>query len=224
MRYISTLCVFLMCLPMQLVNAVELQLKEIPVTANPLNLSSDEMTRPVHIMNGVQLQNKRSSSLGSMLDSVPGVSNNSWSDNVGRPTIRGMDRNRVQILNNGMQIKDVSNLSGDHAISLDSLSSEQIEVVTGPEAIIYGGGAVGGVVNIIDYRIHPEFVDGIVGKYDVSMGGPNNANSSSMLIDIGTDNLMFHLDLYNRDSKNIKIPGSSVSEKLANSDSEYPIL
>ena len=223
MRYISTLCVFLMCLPMQLVNARELQLKEIPVTANPLNLSSDEMTRPVHIMNGVQLQNKRSSSLGSMLDSVPGLSNNSWSDNLGRPTIRGMDRNRVQILNNGMQIKDVSNLSGDHAISLDSLSSEQIEVVRGPETIIYGGGAVGGVVNIIDYRIHPEFVDGIVGKYDVSMGGANNANSSSMLIDIGTDNLMFHLDLYNRDSKNIKIPGSSVSEKLANSDSEYPI-
>ena len=60
-----------------------------------------------------------------------------------------MDRNRVQILNNGMQIKDVSNLSGDHAISLDSLSSEQIEVVRGPETIIYGGGAVGGVVNII---------------------------------------------------------------------------
>ena len=96
-----------------------------------------------------------------------------------------MDRNRVQILNNGMQIKDVSNLSGDHAISLDSLSSEQIEVVRGPETIIYGGGAVGGVVNIIDYRIHPEFVDGIVGKYDVSMGGANNANSGSMLIDIG---------------------------------------
>ena len=45
----------MMCLPMQLVNARELQLKEIPVTANPLNLSSDEMTRPVHIMNGVQL-------------------------------------------------------------------------------------------------------------------------------------------------------------------------
>ena len=61
-----------------------------------------------------------------------------------------------------MQIKDVSNLSGDHAISLDSLSSEQIEVVRGPETIIYGGGAVGGVVNIIDYRIHPEFIDGIV--------------------------------------------------------------
>ena len=84
-----------------------------------------------------------------IIDGVPGLSNSSWGDSIGRPVIRGMDRNRVQILNNGMQIKDVSNLSGDHAISLDSLSSEQIEVVRGPETIIYGGGAVGGVVNII---------------------------------------------------------------------------
>ena len=198
-----------------------IKLNEIPVTANPLNLYADEMLRPVHIMNGIELQNNKSSSLGSMLDSLPGVSNSSWGDIVGRPVIRGMDRNRIQILNNGMQVKDVSNVSGDHAISLDSLSSEQIEVIRGPETILYGGGAVGGVVNIIDYRIHPEFVDGIVGKYDVSTGGANNATSGSMLVDIGADNFMIHLDVYNRDSKNTKIPGFSVSKKLADSDDEF---
>ena len=55
-----------------------LALKEIPVTANPLELSSDEMSRPIHIISGVNLQNNKSSSLGLMLDSVPGVSNSSW--------------------------------------------------------------------------------------------------------------------------------------------------
>ena len=76
-----------------------------------------------------------------------------------------------------------------------------------PETIIYGGGAVGGVVNIIDYRIHPEFIDGIVGKYDARTGGANNATAGSVLVDIGANNLMLHIDLYNRDSKNTKIPG-----------------
>ena len=198
-----------------------LALKEIPVTANPLELSSDEMSRPIHIISGVNLQNNKSSSLGLMLDSVPGVSNSSWGDSVGRPVIRGMNRNRIQILNNGMQVRDVSNMSGDHGIALDTLAAEQIEIIRGPESIIYGGGAIGGVVNIIDYRIHPEFVEGVMGKYDASYGGPNVASSGSMLVDIGSDNTMFHLDLYNRDTKNLKIPGFSVSERLATSDPEF---
>ena len=202
---------------------VSIQLNEIPITANPLGLSADEMVRPIHIMNGISLQNNKRSSLGSMLDSVPGVSNSSWGDNIGRPVIRGMDRNRIKILNNGIQVKDVSNVSGDHGISYDGLSSEQIEVVRGPETIIYGGGAVGGVVNIIDYRIHPEYVEGLMGKYSAGYGGANNASSSSMLVDIGSGNLMFHLDLYDRNTKNLEIPGFAVSEKLAESDAEYPL-
>ena len=125
MRYKEIVCATLLSTSVFADDALEIKTNEIPVTGNPLSLSDDEMVRPVHIMNGIDLQNKKSSSLGSMLDGVPGVSNNSWGDSVGRPVIRGMDRNRVQILNNGMQIKDVSNLSGDHAISLDSLSSEQ---------------------------------------------------------------------------------------------------
>ena len=199
----------------------KLLLEEVPITGNPLNLSSDEMVRPIHIMNGVNLQNKKSSSLGNMLDNVPGVNNSSWGDSVGRPVIRGMDRNRIKILNNGMEIRDVSNMSGDHAVGIDSLASEQIEIIRGPESIIYGGGAIGGVVNIIDYRIHPEYIDGIVGKYDASYGGANNANATSALLDIGANNIMFHLDVYNRDTKSIKIPGYSVSQRLVASDSEF---
>jgi iron complex outermembrane recepter protein len=198
-----------------------IKINEIPITANPLALSDDEMVRPIHIISGVNLQNNKSSSLGSMLDSVPGVGNSSWGGSVGRPVIRGMSRNRIQILNNGMQVRDVSNMSGDHGIALDTLASEQIEIIRGPETIIYGGGAIGGVVNIIDYRIHPEFVEGVMGKYDASYGGANNQSSVSTSVDFGSDNTMFHLDLYNRNSKNLDVPGFSVSKKLADSDDEF---
>jgi len=202
-------------------NEAQIDLNDIPVTANPFNLSNDELVSPTYIMNGITLQNNKDSSLGNMLNKVPGISNSSWGDSVGRPTIRGMDRNRIKILNNGMEIRDVSSMSGDHAIGLDGLAAEQIEVIKGPETILYGGGAVGGVINIIDYRIHPEFIEGVVGNYNLSAGGANNAKAGAVLLDVGAGNIMYHVDLYNRDTKNLKIPGFSVSKRLADSDAEF---
>ena len=78
MRYKEIVCATLLSTSVFADDALEIKTNEIPVTGNPLSLSDDEMVRPVHIMNGIDLQNKKSSSLGSMLDGVPGVSNNSW--------------------------------------------------------------------------------------------------------------------------------------------------
>ena len=199
----------------------KLELKEIPVTANPLNLSGDELAIPVQIFSGIDLQTMKKPSLGATLDMVPGISNNSWGDSVGQPVVRGMDSNRIKFLNNGMEIKDVSNMSGDHAVAIDTISSDRIEIIRGPASVIYGGGAVGGVINIIDHRIHSEFVDGMIGKYDQSFGGAGNEVSSAISVDYGVKNVMFHVDGYTRDSKNIKTPGFSVSKNLAESDDEF---
>ena len=200
----------------------EINLIEIPVTANPLGFSSDELSMPIQIFNGTELQNMKGSSLGSVFDGVPGITNNSWGDSVGQPVIRGMDSNRIKILNNGMEIKDVANMSGDHAVAIDTIAAEQIEIIRGPASVMFGGGAVGGVINIIDHRIHSEYIDGLIGKYDQSFGGANNQTSSAFSFDYGhNDNLMFHLNGYKRDSKNIDIPGFSVSKRLSESDSEF---
>ena len=158
------LCVLLLCTIVHAEGEQRLEINEIPVTANPLGLSADELANPVQIFNRTELQNRKNSSLGAVFDGVPGITNNSWGDSVGQPVIRGMDSNRIKILNNGMEIKDVSNMSGDHAVAIDTLSAEQIEVIRGPASIIYGGGAVGGVINIIDHRIHSEYIDGVFGK------------------------------------------------------------
>ena len=222
MRIVIFICTLLSTTFLHAEDEREMQLLEIPVTANPLNLKSEELTHPTQIFNGTDLQNMKNSSIGAVLDGLPGITNNSWGDTVGQPVIRGMDSNRIKILKNGMEIKDVSNMSGDHAVATDTLAAEQIEIIRGPSAIVYGGGAVGGVINIIDHRIHSEYIGGLIGKYDQSFGGANNQTSSAISIDYGhNDNLMFHLDAYKRDSKNISIPGFSVSERLAESDSEF---
>ena len=216
------LCVLLLSTIVHAEGEQRLEINEIPVTANPLGLSADELANPVQIFNRTELQNRKNSSLGAVFDGVPGITNNSWGDSVGQPVIRGMDSNRIKILNNGMEIKDVSNMSGDHAVAIDTLSSDQIEVIRGPASIIYGGGAVGGIINIVDHRIHSEYIDGLFGKYDQSFGGANNQSSSAFSVDYGhNDNLMFHLDGYRRDSKNLSIPGFSVSKRLVESDSEF---
>ena len=190
------------------------QLQQVPVTANPLKLSNDEMVKPIHIYNGAELTRIKDSSIGNMLKGTPGVTNAGFGDAIGRPVIRGMDNNRVQMLNNGIQINDVSAMSGDHAIAYDALSAEQIEIVRGPAAVIYGGGATGGVINIIDNRIHTEYYEGLMGAYDAGYGGANNEKAGSFLIDYGINGFMLHADGYKRDSQNLKIPGNSVSKEL----------
>ena len=222
MRTLLSVCILLLSSIVNAEDISKMELNEIPITANPLGLSSDEIANPVQIFSGTDLQNMKDSSLGAVLDGVPGITNNSWGDSVGQPVIRGMDSNRIKILNNGMEIKDVSNMSGDHAVAIDTLSTEQIEIIRGPASIIYGGGAVGGVINIIDHRIHNEYLDGVIGKYDQSFGGANNESATGFSFDYGhNDNLMFHLDAYKRDSKNLNIPGFSVSQRLVDSDDEF---
>ena len=199
------------------------QLQKVPVTANPLMLSNDEMVKPIQIYNGEELSRIRDSSLGATLEGTPGVSNAAFGDAIGRPVIRGMSNNRVQILNNGIQINDVSAMSGDHGVAIDTLAAEQIEIVRGPAAVIYGGGATGGVVNIIDNRIHSEYYEGLMGAYDLGTGGANNEQAGSFLIDYGINDVMIHLDGYDRSSKNLKIPGLSVSKYLNEAEpEEYP--
>lgn len=160
-------------------------IQEIPVTANPLQLNSNDMVRPVRIIGSKELMQNSSASLGRNLKNIPGISNSSWGENVGRPVIRGMDGNRIKILNNGLGVNDISALSGDHPVGIDALSADQIEIIKGPASIIYGGGSVGGTINIIDHTIHNEFIKGLTGVYDFSQGGALRENTNSLQLDYG---------------------------------------
>jgi iron complex outermembrane receptor protein len=184
------------------------------VTGNPLGVGSDQMVVPISILNGRELSLKRENTLAETLNSIPGVSNSSFGPSVGRPMIRGMDSDRIKILQNGVNNLDASNLSSDHGVSIDPLIIEQIDVIRGPATLLYGGGAVGGVVNAIDHRIPKEKLEGITGRGEVRYGGANLEQSNAAVVDVGTGNFVMHFDAYNRDSKNLRIPGNAISSKL----------
>ena len=184
------------------------------VTGNPLGVGSDQMVVPISILNGRELSLKRENTLAETLNSIPGVSNSSFGPSLGRPMIRGMDSDRVKILQNGVNNLDASNLSFDHGVSIDPLIIEQIDVIRGPATLLYGGGAVGGVVNAIDHRIPKEKLQGITGRGEVRYGGANLEQSNAAVVDVGTGNFVMHFDAYNRDSKNLRIPGNAISNRL----------
>jgi iron complex outermembrane receptor protein len=184
-----------------------------PVTGNPLGVGSDQMVVPISILNGRELSLKRENTLGETLNSIPGVSNSSFGPSVGRPMIRGMDSDRIKILQNGVNNLDASNLSFDHGVSIDPLIIEQIDVIRGPATLLYGGGAVGGVVNAIDHRIPKESLQGVTGRGEVRYGGANLEQSNAAVVDVGTGNFVMHFDAYNRDAKNLRIPGRAVSAR-----------
>ena len=183
------------------------------VTGNPLGVGSDQMVIPISLLNGRELSLRRENTLAETLNSIPGVSNSSFGPSVGRPMIRGMDSDRIKILQNGVNNLDASNLSFDHGVSIDPLIIEQIDVIRGPATLLYGGGAVGGVVNAIDHRIPKEKFEGITGRGEVRYGGANLEQSNAAVVDVGTGNFVMHFDAYNRDAKNLRIPGNAVSDR-----------
>ena len=143
-------------------------LEKVIVTGNPLG--STEIASPVSVLSGDALVLKRASTLGETLNGLPGVSSTSFGPNAARPVIRGLDGDRVRILSNAGASLDASSLSFDHAVPIDPLIVERLEVLRGPGALLYGGNASGGVVNAIDNRIPKVSLKGASGAAEVRVG------------------------------------------------------
>ncbi|MEW7850974.1 TonB-dependent receptor [Massilia aurea] len=125
----------------------------VVVSASALGVVHDDMITPVTSLGGSELVRARESTLGETLAHQPGITSSHFGAGASRPVIRGMDGPRVKILSDGAEIQDASTISPDHAVAFEPVLAERIEVLRGPSALAYGGGAVGGVVNIIDRKV-----------------------------------------------------------------------
>ncbi len=183
-------------------------LQEVTVTGNPL--ASSDLIAPATQLYGTELLLRSKTTLGETLDGLPGVSSTYFGPNASRPIIRGLDGDRIRILNNGGGSLDVSNLSYDHAVTLDPLSIERIEVLRGPGALMYGGSAVGGVVNVIDNRIarEPQFDEtgGVSGKTDLNLATGNSERGKGLLLEAGNTRYNLHVDAFDRQTGDVSVP------------------
>ncbi|HSG33877.1 MAG TPA: TonB-dependent receptor [Sphingomonadaceae bacterium] len=111
------------------------------------------------VIDGVDLQRNQAGALGEVLAKIPGVSATSFSPGASRPVLRGFSGERVRVLEDGIGSLDASSSSADHAVSIDPLLTDRIEVLRGPAVLLYGSQAIGGAVNVVGKRIPPRVPD-----------------------------------------------------------------
>lgn len=183
-------------------------LDKVVVTGNPLN--SAVLAQPSDSLGGDQLVLTRAANLGDTLQGLAGVAATNFGPNASRPSIRGLDGDRVRILSNSGASVDASNLSFDHGVAVDPLVIDKVEVLRGAAALLYGGNAVGGVVNTLDNRIPRTLIDGLSGAAELRLGGATRDRSGAVVLDGGggrTDGGWgWHVDLSGRDASDQLAP------------------
>ena len=187
---------------------------EIVVTGNPLG--RDVAPPNVGSLSGADLRERGQGSLGETLNGLPGVSSTYFGPQASRPIVRGLDGDRVRLLSNSNASQDVSALSYDHAVPTDVLSADRIEVLRGPAALLYGGSAMGGVVNVLDNRIPREPINALQGRVQLQGATGNRERSAAALLEGGEGALAWHVDAFDRRSSDVRVPNAA--GRIPNSD------
>ena len=186
--------------------AQSLPVEHVLVTA-PLSKQEAETALPVTVLTGDDLSRSARATIGDTLGDIPGLANASFGPGVGQPVIRGQQGPRVTVLQNGTSSADASAVSADHAVSVEPMLADSIEVLRGPATLLYGAGAIGGVVNVIDNRVPRSRVEGVEGGVELRHDGASDMDTSVLRLDGGTGDFAFHLDALYRDWNNLRIPG-----------------
>ena len=131
-------------------NEIASQDVEETIVVTSALIDTTEITNPLYVIDGDEIIDDATTSLGDAIDSYLGVSIADYGAAVGQPMIRGMSGPRVKILKNGMVNRDVSGLGADHLNDVDLNDIEQIEIVKGPSSLLYANGTIGGIINVLD--------------------------------------------------------------------------
>ena len=188
------------------------EIEEVIVRAHPL--SAEGLAQPVAVLSGATLNRVVSPSLAETLRDIPGVHSSSFGQAVGRPVIRGLGGPRVKVMEDRIDSLDVSVSSPDHMTMVEPFTAESIEVLKGPSTLLYGSGAIGGVVDVHTGRIPHEESESLSGSLELRDSDNANQRTAAGRIDGGVGKLAFHFDGFYRDADEYEIPGFAESPAL----------
>ncbi|WOF44170.1 TonB-dependent receptor [Sphingopyxis indica] len=186
------------------------------VVTGVLPTARQDMLSGVAVLEGADLTQKLRPSIGETLARTPGVSATSFGPSASRPVLRGLQGERVRVLTDGIGSIDVSNTSADHATVVNPLLADRIEVLRGPQSLLYGSAAIGGVVNVLDKRIPTEVPGepvhvGAIATY----GSAAKERSVAGAIDVPlTGHLVVHADGSYMKSDDMRIGGYALTPEL----------
>jgi iron complex outermembrane receptor protein len=181
-------------------------LPPVTVSASGLQLGASEMTTPVTVLEGDELVRRREATLGETLSSEPDITSSHFGAGASRPIIRGMDGPRVKVLSDGAELHDVSTISPDHAVVSEPMLATQIEVLRGPSALVYGNGAVGGVVNVLDGKVPTAIPQkGYEGSAELRANTGAREGAGAFSLTGGAGNLAVHVEGMARDAGDYRV-------------------
>lgn len=174
----------------------------------PLHRTEAETALPVTVLDSEQLRQQAGKSLGATLDGMPGLASASFGPGVGQPVIRGQAGPRVRVLQNGIASADAATVSADHAVAVEPLLADSVEVLRGPATLLYGGGAIGGVVNVIDSQIPRAMPEqALSGAIEQRHDSASDGDTSVFRLHGGAGAIAWHLEGVYRDWNPIDVPG-----------------
>ncbi len=181
-------------------------IEEIVVVAHPL--SGEGLSQATVVLQGNALQEKLATTIGETLSQEPGIRSAQFGKAVGRPVIHGLGGPRVRVMEDRIDTLDVSVTSADHATTIDPFIADRIEVLKGASSLLYGSGAIGGVVDVHTGRIPHDvpdkaFTGGMESRYD----GNNEGTSTALRLDGGAGRWAWHVDGAWKDGDDYEIPG-----------------
>ncbi|MDA7791252.1 TonB-dependent receptor [Opitutales bacterium] len=197
------------------------QLDALVVESSPLDTKINETTQSVGILTGDELDRARSKTIAETLSDLPGVNQTQFGPSANRPIIRGQDKFRIKVVQNGSDSFDVSGQSEDHAVPIDPLLVDRIEILRGSSALLHGGSAIGGVVNVIDRSIPIDIPSGISGSLLSSYSSVDDGFNSGITAFAGSDNFNFQINGFIRDFNDYETP-SFYKEDHHSGDLEGP--
>jgi len=181
---------------------------DVVVTADALGRSGSEVVSSVAVLRGDELIQRRQSTLGETLTGLPGVNSDTFGGGASRPVIRGQTAPRVKVLTDGSTLMDASEVSPDHAVSGEPLLLEGVEILRGPAALLYGGGAIGGAVNLLDKKIPTRIpAEGGEGVAEYRRGSVDNEEAGVVGMTVGAGNFALRVEAAARKSDDYKVPG-----------------
>lgn len=196
---------------------------EVVVTAAPFAIREDAALSNIDGLTRDEIDLGAPSGLGDALAGLTGVRSSFFGPGASRPVIRGLAGPRVQVLTNGVGQVDASALSPDHAVATDPAEARRIEVIRGPAALVYGGNAIGGVVNIIDDRVpSTATTDGLDGRITAQGSTVDDGRHLAANLKSGTGPWVFALDGIWRETDDYEVPVYPESRLLLEEEGEEP--
>jgi iron complex outermembrane receptor protein len=196
-------------------------LDDVIVTGTPFGVTDRASLLAVEVLDEEDLAVAPAATLGDLVNGLPGVRSTNFAPGASRPVIRGLSGPRVQVLTNGLGMIDASSVSPDHQVAVDPAEARRIEIVRGPSTLVFGGSAIGGVVNILDDRIPSERPEGgLEGHVSAQASTVDDGRSFGARLKADAGPVVFTLDGFTRSASDFRVPVFPESRRLLEEEGE----